>query len=147
MEHHSQPKRIWVNYREAVRRNFRRVDLDRFAVRAEPTGLHILLDSCRGLRGRTETWSIPWTEIQALVAFKSDNLTYDTIWVTVHTCDVKDEVRATASFPDTAEGWLPTLEALPRHLPGCEPFGAWFTSVAFPAFAENGRLIFDRAAA
>lgn len=147
MEHHSQPKGFWVSRREAVRRNFRRLDLDRFTVRAEPTGLYISLDSCRELRGRTETWTIPWAEIQALIAFKTDNLTYDTIWVAVLTSNVEGEVGAAASFPDSSEGWLPTLEALPNHLPGCAPLGEWFSAVAFPAFAENGGVIFERTAA
>jgi len=147
MEHSSEAKRFWSNYREAVRRNFRKEPLDRYSVQADSIGLRIALDSCRGLRGRSETWRIPWPEIRAIVAFKSDNLTYDTIWVSIHTKDRFGEERAAAAFPDTAEGWRPVLEALPRHLPACEPFESWFAHVAFPAFAENGRLIFERAAA
>ena len=146
MEHHLQPKGFWVSRREAIRKNFRRLDVDRFAVRAELTGLQISLDSCRGLRGRTETWTVPWAERQALIAFKTDNLTYDTIGVAVLTSNVEGEVGAAATFPDSAEGWLKTLEALPRHLTGCAPFGEWFSAVAFPAFLENGGVIFERAA-
>ena len=146
MEHRSLPKRFWANYREAVRRNFRKEHLDRYVVAAESAGLSVTLDSCRGFRGRVETWSIPWPEIASIVAFKTDNLTYDTIWVTIFTSNA-DQAPADAAFPDEALGWLPVLEALPQHLPGCEPFESWFTEVAFPAFAENGRLIFQRAAA
>jgi hypothetical protein len=147
MEHTSKPKRFWSNYREAVRRNFRNEPLDRYSVQADPSGLRVSLNSCRGLRGRTDSWHIPWPEIRAIAARKSDNLTYDTIWISIHTEATTAEERAAAVFPDTAEGWRPVLEALPRHLPSCEPFESWFAQVAFPAFAENGRLIFERAAA
>ena len=146
MVHDLQSKGAWANYWEAVRRSIRREPFDRYSVTALSTALLISLDSCRG-RGRIESWSIPWIEISAVVTLKADNVSSDTIWVAIHTQEPWAEDGGAVAFPDESEGWLPTLEALPRHLPGCEGFESWNAEVALPAFAEDGRIIFYRASA
>ncbi len=36
------------------------------------------------------------------------------------------------------------MKKLPEYLPGCQPFEAWFQTVAFPAFAMNPTDIYRR---
>lgn len=42
------------------------------------------------------------------------------------------------------DGWQQLIESLPQHLPGCKPWHDWFIQVAFPAFAENKPVVFER---
>ena len=100
MEHSSEQKRFWPNFREAIRRNFRRESLDRFSVRADATGLHVFVDSYRW-PGRIDHWSIPWNEIVVLTAFKTDDFSHDTIWVSIL---LEGEEYVTAAFPEDSDG-------------------------------------------
>ncbi|HEV7734311.1 MAG TPA: hypothetical protein VGR62_19215 [Candidatus Binatia bacterium] len=83
-----------------------------------------------------------WPEVERVVAFKTDDFAVDTIWVSLQTMGDSEQLL----FPDDARGWTLVVESLPIHLPGCMPFDAWFSIVAFPAFVENATLIFDRSA-
>jgi hypothetical protein len=42
------------------------------------------------------------------------------------------------------EGWEALTDALPKHLPGSKDWSECFSEVAFPAFATNEMVIFER---
>jgi len=133
------PRSFWENYREFVRRNFKRRPLITYELSLMEQGLSLVLDSYAGLRGRRESWFMPWQDIIAVEAYKTDNFTYDTIWLRA-----RDHEGNAMAWPDDARGWSEIVAALPRHLPGCATLGEWFTEVAFPAFQANYRILYGR---
>ena len=147
MKHTSFPKRFWTNVRDLIRRHCGSEPVDKYAVAVLPTGLSVTLDTCRGPRGRLEAWSVEWSEISSVLAFKTDNFAYDTIWIAVFPTFVSEEGVARILIPDDADGWEDALRSLPEHLAGCEPFEEWFGPVAFPPFVTNRRVIYERKAA
>jgi hypothetical protein len=83
--------------------------------------------------------SIAWSEIVRVVAFKRDWLTVDCICLALATLD-----GMTTEVNEEMEGWEALTDALPKHLPGSKDWSACFSQVAFPAFATNETVIFER---
>jgi hypothetical protein len=50
----------------------------------------------------------------------------------------------TTEVNEEMEGWEELTEALPKQLPGSKPWSECFSQVAFPAFATNETVIFER---
>ena len=121
------PRTFWENYKSSVKRNFQRQPLDTYELSFTESVLSLVLDSYEALRGRHEHWFVRWEDVVAVEAYKTDNLTYDTIWVRV-----TDNEGSTIVWSDEAKGWTEIAAAFPLHLPGCTTLGEWFTDVAFP---------------
>ena len=83
--------------------------------------------------------SIAWSEIVRVVAFKRDWLTVDCICLAIATTD-----GTTTEVNEEMEGWEALTDALPKHLPGSKLWSECFSQVAFPAFAINETVIFER---
>jgi hypothetical protein len=85
------------------------------------------------------SYSIAWSDIVRVVAFKRDCLTVDCICLAIATKDgTMSEVN------EEMEGWEALTSALPKHLPGSKDWTECFSQVAFPAFATNETVIFER---
>ncbi|HZZ78151.1 MAG TPA: hypothetical protein VFE62_06515 [Gemmataceae bacterium] len=82
---------------------------------------------------------IAWTDVVRIVAFKQDWWTVDCICLAIATAD-----GTTTEVNEEMDGWEALVEALPKNLPGSKPWSEWFLQVAFPAFATNETLIFER---
>jgi hypothetical protein len=80
-----------------------------------------------------------WVEVERLILFKCDLLTTDSICLRV---DLADDCWI--ALDEEMEGWNALVEALPRHLRGCQRLDQWFSQVAFPAFATNETEIYRR---
>lgn len=83
--------------------------------------------------------SIAWGDIVCVVAFKRDWLTVDCICLAFATAD-----GMTTEVNEEMEGWEALTDALPNYLPGSKNWNECFSQVAFPAFATNETLIFER---
>jgi hypothetical protein len=83
--------------------------------------------------------SIAWSDIVRVVAFKLDLLTVDCICLEIATAD-----GTTTEVNEEMEGWEALTDALPKHLPGGKVWFECFSEVAFPAFATNETVIFER---
>jgi hypothetical protein len=83
--------------------------------------------------------TIAWSDIVRVVAFKRDCLTVDCICLAIATTD-----GTTAEVNEEMEGWETLTEALPNYLDGSKDWSECFSRVAFPAFAINETVIFER---
>jgi hypothetical protein len=72
-------------------------------------------------------------------AFKRDWGTVDCICLAIATTD-----RTATEVNEEMEGWEALTEALHKYLPGSKLWSECFFQVAFPAFATNETVIFDR---
>lgn len=80
-----------------------------------------------------------WADVHRVIAFKRDLFSYDEICLLLAGADGNGwEVS------EEMEGWLPLVEALPCHLPGCKPSSEWLWPVAVPAFEANTTELFVR---
>jgi len=82
---------------------------------------------------------IAWSDILRVVAFKRDWLTVDCICLAIATTD-----GTTIEVNEEMEGWEALTESLPKHLPGSKLWSECFSQVAFPAFATNETVMFER---
>lgn len=83
--------------------------------------------------------AIGWNEIVRVTAFKRDFFTWDCICLGIHTVDgMATEVN------EELDGWQTLTRDLQKHLVGCKHWSEWFPQVAFPAFATNETVLFER---
>ena len=74
-----------------------------------------------------------------MMAYKQDWFTVDCICLAIGTAD-----RMTTELNEEMEGWETLTDALPTYLPGSKNWSECFSQVAFPAFATNETVIFER---
>jgi hypothetical protein len=84
-------------------------------------------------------YSVAWSDVMGIIAFKQDLFSVDRICLTIVHRDGKDSV-----LHEEMQGWQAFVDALPDRLPDCMPFASWFDTVAFPAFKLNPTRIFER---
>jgi hypothetical protein len=106
-----------------------------FALSVDAAG--ITVNKIRPTSGPVQ--SIAWSEVVRVVAFKRDLYTVDCICLAFATAD-----GMTTEVNEEMEGWEALTEALTEHLPGSKAWSECFSQVAFPAFATNERVIFER---
>jgi len=82
--------------------------------------------------GSAERWSVRWADVSSATAFKTDDLTFDTIWISL-----ESNAGEPVLFPDDAEGFSEAARSLPDHLAGCLAYDEWFSEVAHPAFERR----------
>ena len=85
-----------------------------------------------------ELGSVKWPEIARVLAFKQDWGTYDEICLAV---DFGDPLQNLV-IGEGCDGYQSLLECLELHLPNCRR--GWWCDVAFPAFATNLTVLFER---
>jgi hypothetical protein len=83
--------------------------------------------------------SIRWADVTSIKTFKRDMFAYDLICIRLESCE-----QEYVEFDEEDANWQNLMSALPIRLPGCRPWGDWFSEVAFPAFQPNETLLFRR---
>jgi hypothetical protein len=86
--------------------------------------------------------SIAWSDVVRVVAFKRDWLTVDCICLVIATIG-----ETAIEVNEEMEGWEALTDALPKYLPGSKLWRECFFQVAFPAFATNETVIFEKRSA
>lgn len=89
-----------------------------------------------------ENFEVPWRSIVRLLAFKRDLLTTDLICMAIE----MEEGRA-LEINEEMIGWQRTMDQLIERLPGATPWAEWWPKTAFPAFATNPTIVYNRAGA
>jgi hypothetical protein len=140
MKHEKLNNRSFLKNRwKAFVRNIKNRPFEEWTVETTQSQIKISVDSYFGICGTKETWAITWNEIISATAFKSDNFTTDTIWISFETKNGEN-----ISVPEDAEGWQDAVDKLPSYLSGTKPVETWFNQVALPPFEENRQLIYER---
>jgi hypothetical protein len=83
--------------------------------------------------------SIGWSDMVRVVAFKRDLWTVDCICLAIQATD-----GTIMEVNEEMEGWEALTDTIPKHLPGSKEWAEIFWQVAFPAFATNEMVIFER---
>jgi hypothetical protein len=86
-----------------------------------------------------DTARMKWGEVVTAKVFKRDLFAVDCICLFLARAD-----DTGIELNDEMDGWSALCDALPKCLPNCKSFDAWFWDVAIPAFEPNLRTIFDR---
>jgi hypothetical protein len=84
-------------------------------------------------------YSVAWSDVLRVTAYKRDHLIVDCICLAIDTTD-----GTTAEVNEEMEGWEALVAALPEYLPGSKQWADCFRDVAFPAFATNATVLFAR---
>ena len=84
-------------------------------------------------------WSVKWSDIDEIVAFKIDTITFDRVCLALR---LQHDGGYVATDEDTP-GWNELNQQLLRTF-GIS-FDRWFSVVAFPPFAENRTILWSRA--
>ncbi|HLA58072.1 MAG TPA: hypothetical protein VK622_04910 [Puia sp.] len=79
---------------------------------------------------------VAWDEIEMIRAYKIDQLTLDCIVIEVST---KENIY---SINDDTSGYIKFMDLALKKLPEFKK--DWFEKVAFPAFATNPTIIYER---
>lgn len=99
-------------------------------------------DGFKIINVKDSTWipiSRTWSEVLRVVSFKRDLFTVDLICLQLTFMELES-----VEVDEDMGGWQEFVEALPGSLPGARPFSEWFKDVAFPAFATNETIVYDR---
>lgn len=91
------------------------------------------------VENETSQRDVGWSEVGSIYLFKRDLLVVDQICMALNmrngeAVEINEEMK----------GWDELVKELPQYLPGCQTMGEWFQKVAFPAFADNVTLIYER---
>jgi hypothetical protein len=82
---------------------------------------------------------IRWADVTGVTTFKRDMFAYDLICLKFESSE-----QEAAEFDEEDVNWQNLMSALPLCLPGCRPWGDWFSEVAFPAFQQNETVLYRR---
>jgi hypothetical protein len=104
-----------------------------FTIRFDFDGLSVL-----SKKDQATISLMKWSEVRKVIAFKRDLFVVDLI------CLVFVGDTNGMEIHEEMEGWKEVSDSLPTFLAGCQPIHDWFHSVAFPAFATNEVVIFDK---
>ena len=124
----------FIRYRiEAGKRGFFARPADEWQISFVPDGFAISHVDYRPFLapGGSET-VIAWSQIERVFAGQTDNLTWDTIWITFV---LKD--GPSCSVFETANNWDLLLDQIPVHLPGAQRKLDWLPEVTRTAFDPN----------
>jgi|GEM_PF-2430653 len=88
---------------------------------------------------RGDCIEVSWQSIVRLLAFKRDLLTTDLICMAIETED-----GAYVEINEEMIGWQRTMTHLSEHLPAAIPWADWWPATAFPAFATNPTVVYNR---
>lgn len=82
---------------------------------------------------------ILWADISVIEVFKRDMFAYDLICLTI-----KYEGGEPVEIDEEDPHWDIFVGKLHKRLDGAQPWGKWFSNVAFPAFTANAQTIYTR---
>ena len=103
--------------------------------------LHVTAQGLSAYAGSWELWAFRWEEVTRIMTYKADLLTVDMICL-----DFLVEPRRLACHTDDEmPGFGNLCGCLRLHFPGIAE--RWWFDVAFPAFATNGKVLYEAAAA
>ena len=106
----------------------------KFAIEFNSVGFFV-----RSLKDSANSGSFNWVEIQKVMVFKRDLFSYDMV------CMILSKVDGTGcELDEEMRGWSEFTEAMPFHLPDCQPWEKWFMEVTTPAFETKLTEIFNR---
>jgi hypothetical protein len=113
--------------------------LDRITQRKEPT-LRLVLrdDGASLLDGSCEIWAFQWDAVNLIQTYKQDLYTVDMICLDFFT----DGQQSAYHTNDDMEGFDILCQNLRRYFPSIPE--DWWSQVAFPAFASNHNVLYDR---
>lgn len=99
--------------------------------------LHVDDAGVRAVVGSDTRWSIPWSEVKRVIAFRSAGFVGDSLVLAI---EGNDETRlATEDQP----GWHELVVALPKRLEGATQYQHWAPSVV-SGDEENPFIVFAR---
>lgn len=130
----------FIRYRiEAGKRGFLTRPADDWQISFEQDRISITHTDFRPFLAKGETeHNFAWSNVERILAGQSDNLTWDTIWVTFFLAD-----GASCAVPETAQGWAKLLEHIPAHLPGALRKEDWLPLVTRTAFDANITQLYE----
>jgi hypothetical protein len=105
------------------------------AIQHDRTGLRVA--SCNE-KESIVGFSIQWSEVDSVVAFKRDIFVYDLICIILRTSDGALELN------EEMKGWESMIDSLPAYLPGARKSSDWWDQVAHPAFVANLTTIYSK---
>ena len=82
-------------------------------------------------------YTIRWTEVRSILAYKKDLMTEDEVWMDVF-CDGEKSF----SICEEVHGWFQFVERSKIALPDIDP--KWDFAIILEAFATNLTLVYDR---
>jgi hypothetical protein len=129
---------FWANRREAVRRFSQSKTWEEWSAERLEHGLRIEVDSARSwCSGWRQTVEFEWSEVSMVVAYKSDELTSDTIWL-----EFKSEDGDSVALPENAPEWNRLASDLPIILEGCQGIESWYARVSQPPFETSHTVLY-----
>jgi hypothetical protein len=129
---------FWMNRWECARRYLRHRTYEEWSAETLSQGLKIEVDFAQYWRsGWRETVEFDWTEISRVVAYKTDEFAWDTMWL-----GFESEDGDSIAFPDDAPEWQQVAAELSEHLPGCRGLSSWYEQVMKPAFEMNYTVLY-----
>ena len=126
--------RKFIRYRiEAGKRGFLSTPADDWNIAIQNSRIVITHHDFRPFFAKAVSeQQIEWSDIERVFAGQSDNLTWDTIWISFV---LKN--GTTYAVPETATGWERLLEQIPANLPNALRKQDWFPHVTRTAFEPN----------
>ncbi len=126
--------RKFIRYRvETAKRTFSANPADDWKIDFLPDGILIRHSDFRPFFAkRVSENHVVWSEVERVFAGQTDNLTWDTVWVTFVL-----RTGEHCSVPETAAGWSQLLEQIPANLPNAMQRQDWLPQVTRTAFAPN----------
>jgi hypothetical protein len=134
--------RRWID--RWIDKTFAKIRAGDYVPPAKQSDFGISIDAAEIIVGRRHPTFVPlhsiaWGDIIRVVAFKRDWLTLDCVCLAIATTD-----GTTTEVNEEMEGREALTDALPKYLPGSKLWSECFSQVAFPAFATNETVIFER---
>jgi hypothetical protein len=132
----------WVIFSKRLKENFiKKIDKEEYdklsyEERSRDPGYFSYEADGFHLKYEEREWRIRWTDIETLITYKKDNYTVDTIWLDIYSNGKP------LSFSEELRGWRYFVGKLMEVLPQIDK--AWENKVAFPAFAANYTLLYDK---
>lgn len=84
-----------------------------------------------------EIFSAAWVDVECIIAYKTDNFTYDTIRFIIKKVDGTE-----LNLSEDAQGWFVFTQKLEENLSGVD--AAWFSKVMLPPFEENATWVYKK---
>lgn len=82
---------------------------------------------------------VHWSDVVRVSVYKADRMTWDLICTSFELSDGRRVI-----VHEELVGWSRLMHDLPRRLAGVAEFNDWWPGVAFPAFATNLTVLWER---
>jgi len=109
--------------------------------RKEDLSLSVTSDEVRLLKDGTEVWRFRWDSVTRIIAYKRDLFTIDLICLDFFV----ESQQLTYPTHEEMKGFLELYDQMHRIIPSIGE--SWWSEVAFPAFATNEKVLYEKPAA